>query len=58
MPNGCYNREPYQKEFIAQDGYTNQLGDIKAPTFTKVEFRMSEHCNYTHTQLGQADHYK
>ncbi len=55
MPNGCHNRAPYKKSFIAQNGHHIVAGAILQPVYTNIEFKMSENCNYTHTKLGQED---
>lgn len=47
----CHNRQPFKRTLSVQDGYKpdgtrNMVG---------VPFRMSPHCEYTTTELGQVD---
>ena len=58
---GCYNRPPFKQTTEVQDGWA-VVGDARAttettrfPTMRTIPFRMSQECNYTHTELGQAD---
>lgn len=52
--NGCHNRRPYRSSYLAQNGNI-EAGDRLIPVFENVDFRMSEQCNYTKTDLGKAD---
>lgn len=57
--HGCYNRAPFRDHFLAQDGSVEwtpvATGQRLIPVFVEVPFRMSPDCNYTLSQLGQAD---
>ena len=58
MSYGCFNRAPYKPALMVQDGYHEHRDEhiaARVPLMIEVPFRMSEHCNYTHTALGQAD---
>lgn len=56
---GCHNRAPFKDHFLAQDGRdvwsSGVTGPRLIPIFVDVPFRMSPICNYTNTDLGQAD---
>jgi hypothetical protein len=48
---GCHNRAPFKKEWVGYgiDGETGNLVKASYP------FRMASDCQYTLTELGQAD---
>ena len=52
--NGCHNRAPYKSFLPVQDGWYMD-GHSRTPRMVSVPFRMDPNCNYTHTELGQAD---
>lgn len=55
---GCYNREPLKDKVWVQDGWfdTEINGEHTiAPAVVMLPDPMTKHCNYTHTELGQAD---
>jgi len=52
--NGCHNRAPYTRVTPAADGYFMD-GYTRTPRMVAMPFRMSPECNYTETELGQAD---
>lgn len=52
--NGCHNRKPFKTITPMQDGWYMD-GVTRTPRMVAVPFRMSPECNYTHTDLGQAD---
>lgn len=45
--NGCFNRAPYKA--------TNDLRDLNGRVVTSIPFRMAQDCQFTKTELGQAD---
>lgn len=53
-PYACHNRAPFQPKLPVQDGWFMD-GFTRTPRMVAVPFRMSALCNYTHTELGQAD---
>lgn len=58
--NGCFNRAPFRAIYVAQDGYYPMVRDgLGRPTLVQrhvdVPFRMSPECQYTNSDLGQAD---
>jgi hypothetical protein len=56
-PYGCYNRQPFQKEVVVQDGWANVPGtNFRIPVMKTVPFRMREDCSYANeTELGRVD---
>lgn len=54
MSYGCKDRPAFRTVFPAQDGYFLD-GVTRAPRLVPVRFRMNPACQYTHTELGQAD---
>lgn len=55
---GCYNREPLKNAVVVQDGwFGTEVNDEETllPIITILPDLMTKHCNYTHTELGQAD---
>lgn len=58
MSYGCHNREPHKRTLMVQDGYHEYRDEhiaARVPLMIEVPFRMSQHCNYTSTELGKAD---
>lgn len=53
-PYACHNRPPYRSSNPMQAGWFMD-GVSRTPRMVAVPFRMSPLCNYTHTELGQAD---
>lgn len=57
--NGCHNREPYKQSMIVQDGWLDQpintSHTTRIPLMVASPFRMAMDCQYTKTELGQAD---
>lgn len=51
MTYGCYDRAPFAPEQVLH-GIDSKTGQ---QIVTRVPFRNSPDCNYTHTDLGQAD---
>lgn len=54
MSYGCHNRAPYTRSLPAQEGWYMD-GYTRTPRMAAMPFRMSTDCNYTTTELGQAD---
>ena len=54
MKYGCHNREAYRQGFFVQDGWI-QEGQVKKAKVKFSPFRMEQSCQYTKTDLGQAD---
>lgn len=50
-PHGCYNRADFAPSLRMQDGWL----DEQRRKMVLVPFRMTPDCQYTHTELGQAD---
>lgn len=59
MTYGCFNRKPYAKTLTVNDGRRLERIDertvVSHQLVREVPFRMSTHCNYTHTELGRKD---
>jgi hypothetical protein len=59
MSHGCFNRAAYATHTKVQDGWYDTRGEIgkltRSPDLRHVPFRMATDCQYTHTDLGQAD---
>lgn len=53
-PYACHNRPAFRSILPMQAGYYVD-GYTRTPRLVPVPFRMSPACQYTHTQLGQAD---
>lgn len=51
---GCHNRAAYAATLPAQSGWYMD-GYTRTPRMVAMPFRMSTDCNYTTTDLGQAD---
>jgi hypothetical protein len=51
MSHGCFNRAPFVAGTEVQDGYYASGPRRKVV----VPFRMATDCQFTHTELGQAD---
>jgi hypothetical protein len=54
MPNGCFNRAPYTPVIPVQDGWFMD-GYTRTPRMVPMPFRMEPGCQFTHSDLGQAD---
>lgn len=54
MTYACHNRAPYARVLPAQSGWYLD-GTTRTPRMVAMPFRMSEECNFTTTELGQAD---
>ncbi len=52
--NGCFNRPPFRTVMPAQDGWYLD-GTTRTPRLVAIAHRMAQECQYTHTDLGQAD---
>jgi len=59
MSRGCFNREPFDTSTTVQDGWHlvawGADGFTRTPNMVEVPFRMEPTCQFTHTELGQAD---
>ncbi len=57
--NACHSRKPYRATTIVQDGWTPPMGSLyggaRHPKVVGVPFRMAQDCQYTKSDLGQAD---
>lgn len=53
-PYACHNRPPYRQHMKVADGHWDD-GVQRIPKLTSVPFRMHPDCQYTLSQLGQAD---
>ena len=51
MTYQCFNRKPFEQSIKVQDGFLNSW----ARNMVDMEFRMSEGCVYSSSDLGQAD---
>jgi hypothetical protein len=51
---GCKDRATYLSSIPVADGYFMD-GYTRAPRMVPMPFRMAPTCNYTNTELGQAD---
>ncbi len=51
---GCHNRPPFRTVTPVQDGWWLD-GTTRTPKLVAMPFRMNPACQYTHTELGQAD---
>ena len=54
MSYGCHNRREYKPKVIVQDGWWMD-GPSRTAKMVSTPFRMSGDCQYTKTDLGQAD---
>lgn len=58
-PYGCFDRPPFRTTVPMQDGWrtTNftREGGTREPVMVSAPFVMEPACQYTHTELGQAD---
>ena len=52
--NGCHSRTPYRDFTWVQDGWLTN-GQSRQPRMVQIPFRMARDCQYTNTDLGQAD---
>lgn len=52
--NGCYNRAPLRPAMPVQNGW-RPSGSSREPVMVWIPNRMTMDCQYTHTELGQAD---
>ncbi len=57
MTYGCHNREPFRETVMVQDGWTQSKPEASSrlPRMVATPFRMSQLCEYRHTDLGKAD---
>lgn len=53
-PYACHNRPPYRQHMKVADGHWDD-GVQRIHKLTSVPFRMNPTCQYTLSQLGQAD---
>lgn len=68
--HGCFNRAPFKESLTVQDGHKrlavksySQAGEdggdtmrhIRVPNIVAIPFDNSRECNYTLSELGQAD---
>ncbi|MBA4215656.1 MAG: hypothetical protein C0449_21535 [Polaromonas sp.] len=53
-PHACHDRQPFRTSQPMQAGWYLD-GRTRTPRLVAVPFRMSPDCNYTRTELGQAD---
>ena len=57
--NGCHDRKPFVRSTRVQDGWIDMRDGAGFPSrvahMVDVPFRMTPECQYTHTDLGQAD---
>lgn len=54
--NGCHNRAPLSERAEVQDGWIPAMdGESRLPKMIEVPDPMTKDCQYTHTDLGQAD---
>lgn len=54
MSYGCHNRREYKAKLMVQDGWWID-GESRVPKIRQIPFTMTRECQYTHTDLGQAD---
>jgi hypothetical protein len=54
LVHGCFNRESFKPVLRVQDGWM-EFGSTRKPVIRSIPFRMTGECQYTHTELGQAD---
>lgn len=58
-PYACHNRKPFKAITQVQDGSNlvrSTSGYVtREPIIVEAPFRMAPDCQYTHTDLGQAD---
>ena len=54
MTYGCHNRRDYRPHYFVQDGWWHD-GWERTAKLAQVPFVMAESCQYTKTDLGQAD---
>jgi hypothetical protein len=54
---GCHNRKPYKNSLEVQTGWFSEFarGHTRTPNMEFSPFRMERDCQYTKTDLGQAD---
>jgi hypothetical protein len=55
MTYGCFNRAPYPATRMVSDLHVMQDGLTEICKKTAIPFVMSRECNYTLSELGQAD---
>ena len=53
-PYACKDRPPYRQHMKVADGHWDD-GVQRIPKLTSVPFRMAKDCQYSLSQLGQAD---
>lgn len=54
MTYGCHNRKPLRDRRWVQDGWEVR-GRSREPKVITIPDPMTKDCQYTHTELGQAD---
>ena len=54
MSYGCYNRKDYRPKLMVQDGWWLD-GQARMAKVRQIPFTMTKDCQYTKTDLGQAD---
>jgi hypothetical protein len=54
MTYGCKDRAPYLSSIPAADGHYMD-GYTRTPRMVPMPFRMAQGCEYTKSELGQAD---
>lgn len=52
---GCHNRPPLKDSAVVQSGWLRLGHHAEARRTVAVPDEMSKECQYTHTDLGQAD---
>lgn len=52
---GCHNRAPLKTEAVVRAGSVPVGRNVMAMSVKTIPDPMTKHCNYTHTELGQAD---
>lgn len=52
---GCFDRPPYRQHMKVADGHWDDGMQQRIPKLVSIPFRMNPDCQYTLSQLGQAD---
>lgn len=55
MKNGCHDRPPFRRTVEVQHGFWYDGQQRRVPKLVQIPFRMNPECQYTLSQLGQAD---
>ena len=53
--HGCHDRPAYKPAMVVADGYYWSGGETRTQKLVSVPHRMAKDCQYTLSQLGQAD---